>query len=461
MNSPYAQAAMTYVRSAFASWKNASAFVGGVVGSVLFVCLLTHLGGPKELAYLKLLPFMCLFTFVTVHMKEQFADPRARLTPGFRRVHATVGGAAVLLCAVCAPAAVAWAVGWHPLGFVAVSVLLLGVVLWVVLSMSAWLLLAAVVAWVLLGIEPGKGWLLQLFVGNFEGPAVGVLLIGIVIVLVGGVQLVRLNEEMREYRWLKWNSTSRKAELVGPRPEREAMVKRLTSKLIDRQMAIVTSHARRASHSRWSQVCRWQVEMVTGLPAMLICAAPVCCFLPVMYILGNKAEGPMVALSAMTSLALPSGLVAANLWRRRSSLLSLQSLLCVDRATYLKQVGLAAALSQLQLWLCMSMVMAISWQCCERQLLPGKVAQMLSFVALCQPFFFGMSVRLLRLRSPIPVLVGYVAFFQVAELALFFLEMGPDGVAKLIVLMAAAILAVIGLALTWSAYRRWLVTDFD
>ncbi len=70
--------------------------------------------------------FFSLFGFLAIHIKGQFADSRAHLTPGFRRVHATVAAIAALIFAVVLPAVLTCFMGWHSVGFVAVVTLLFG-----------------------------------------------------------------------------------------------------------------------------------------------------------------------------------------------------------------------------------------------------------------------------------------------------------------------------------------------
>jgi len=78
---------------------------------------------------------------------------------------------------------------------------------------------------------------------------------------------------------------------------------------------------------------------------------------------------------------------------------------------------------------------------------------------LFQLWFFGVNVWLLRFPSPIAFSAGLVVSFQVTAIAAIVSLEKPSTAA--VVFVAAAIFAVLGLILTWDAYRRWLVTDFD
>ena len=133
----------------------------------------------------------------------------------------------------------------------------------------------------------------------------------------------------------------------------------------------------------------------------------------------------------------------------------------VDRASYLAQVGMAAALSQTQMWLRLAAVSVLWWCCVVQKPFSVTVAYVLAFSALSQPAFFGLNVWLLRFPSRIPVILGWLAYVHVVASATIGMELRPASSAWPIVLVGAAISAVLGLILTFHAYLLWLVADFD
>ena len=203
MRNPYTQVALTYLRRPFSSWKIGILFIA----VFLLAILGSHVAGRHEhLRYppapmsaqeaammqrvqeivssresmmmhisvlMELLAFESLFVVLAVHVKGQFVDSRAHLMPGFRRIHATIAGAAALLCAVFLPAAFAWLVGWSSAGFVAITVLLFGILLWGVLSMSPWIILPALFAWFLFINPLGPPYAQELVSGGASGPGGG------------------------------------------------------------------------------------------------------------------------------------------------------------------------------------------------------------------------------------------------------------------------------------------------
>ena len=240
---PYAQVALTYVR------RRVSSLVGVLFSFsfiVLAVCCLGFLvfgaGNHEDFYVFQLLPFALLFCYLTTHAKDQFADPRAHLMPGFRRVHGTVAAAAAIALAVLLPATLSWRLGWHSTGFTALTLLLLGSILWSVLLFSSlWPMLSLWAGFALLSTEAGRGWARQIVSGQAEPQAVAILVLAAVMTLRGGFRLLRLNEDMREYKWIKWDRAHGRAEPIGEQSKPYDVAAWLT----EWQMARLTRHALR------------------------------------------------------------------------------------------------------------------------------------------------------------------------------------------------------------------------
>ena len=164
----------------------------------------------------QLMPFAFLFLYLVVHAKDQFANARAQLMPGFRHAHAVVAGVVAVVFAVLLPALFTLLLGWHSIAFVAMSVLLLGSVLWMLLTLSGWLSWLALGVWLwLCAADTGREFVRQLASGQFELQAMAILTIGAIITLMGGIRLARLREDMPEYRWIKWDWTNGRVETIG------------------------------------------------------------------------------------------------------------------------------------------------------------------------------------------------------------------------------------------------------
>ena len=72
----------------------------------------------------------------------------------------------------------------------------------------------------------------------------------------------------------------------------------LQERFMENNMARWTNHARRASASWWSRVCRWQVGMLTCWSAFLMVAV-FFFFLIVLWMTGQSLEGAGTGISLM------------------------------------------------------------------------------------------------------------------------------------------------------------------
>lgn len=459
MHNRYSQVALTYVRSPFSSWKM----------GVLFVCSFLMTGfcipacrsnGKNVFLCPELFPFALLSVFLVVHAKEQFVDCRAHLMPDFRRIHGAVAALASLICAVALPAAFALCLGWSVVAFVAMTVVMFAAIVWGVLTLSGWVLIPAVVVWFALLVPPGQMLGQELVSGQCDAVAVVLLALGAVATLAGGVRFFQLNEEMPEYRWIRFNRSTGMANVVGMQQPESLAGRRWKYRNADSQTVLAIRHARRAAESAWSRMRRWQTGMMTGWSAFWCGAVCIGVFLAITWLTSGIRREPSLVLPTAFTAIMPALFVGLGLWRRKSFDIARESLMAVDRAAYFREVGLAAMLTQLQFWTPMAALVTVLGLCTLGPLTPHSVATdacLLAVSALSQPWLFGLTVWLLRFRSPLPAAVGGFLAFEVCVTGLL-LIVGPiqEG---WIVLFVMAVFAVAGLVLAWDAYRRWLSVE--
>jgi hypothetical protein len=465
---PYAQAALTYVRRAFSfpwGWLVTMGYISMFIVSLEIL----HGGEQPHVAvgpiWFPLWAATGLYYLFALHVKDQFADSRARLTPGFCRVHATVAAAIALLLAVLLPLLFIWLAGLRSLGLVALTAFLFGAVLCSV-ALNSYL-----VSWFFFLIllttfsVPAKIVLWQLLSGQLETYAVALLAFGVVLAIFSGIRLVRLNEDMSAYHRIMSAGWAGKSKSTGQAQFGLWMLPAAwRERLLENKMARLMNHARRASASRWSRVCRWQAGMPSGWSALLMGVFSIiafCCWIMIC------TSGQLLQI---TNAVLPVAMYFLNLLmlamylgifdRMRVPSMARELLLPVDRRNYLRQVGMAAAVGQFQFWAGISIGMAL-W---ARFIAPQAVSQtslagLLGVVTLLHPWFFGVGAWVMRNRT-----LGA----QVTSLMLaWFVSMIPssfctptDNLTR-IALPLAGILAILGLLLTYGAYRRWLAADID
>jgi hypothetical protein len=131
----------------------------------------------------------------------------------------------------------------------------------------------------------------------------------------------------------------------------------------------------------------------------------------------------------------------------------------VEQKSYLRQLGTAAALSHLQVWAGVTVAVLLWWLLTSPNTFqPAAVAGMLGFSAAFQLMVFGVAAWTARYRSRA---LGGLALAVLFPAALAVQTLSPPGHVSHAVLWMAGITAVLGLLITWNAYRRWLVADFD
>ena len=124
MGNPYAQVALIYVRRSLSA-KNA--FMGLAFISVTFACCIGH-EIPLPIWFFLVFWITHVFAGLALHIRQQFANSRSHLMPGFRPVHATVAAVAILIVATVVPATVAWLTDMRSVGLVAVALTLFGAI---------------------------------------------------------------------------------------------------------------------------------------------------------------------------------------------------------------------------------------------------------------------------------------------------------------------------------------------
>jgi hypothetical protein len=413
-------------------------------------------------------PFcLFLFAFVIFHVKNQFADSRAALMPRFRRVHATVAAAAAFTVAVILPSIITVAAGWRSIGLTAISVLAFGSVLWLMLLHSAWIALLIAAAWFSTMTEPGRLCLQELVMGHFEPQAILLLILGLAVTVCGGIRLIRLNEDMPEYHTqIRWDPSTQNYTNRAAQSGKNRILPWFWDWLAERKMAALTRHAAQSPGSLWSRICRWQIGMCTGWSAWLIAFGTIAYIWILDQFFFSRVKGaidgqPPTNFLFTFLLAFMPVLAAMAKWLLRARSLGRELMLPVQRAAYVRQLGLAGAASQLQVW-CAMVSAAVLWWCVMAVQPPPwhAVVSMLAISALCQFWTFGVSVWMARYRSQ-----GAYSLWMIAAMLPTQILGGLSNAAPAAfrgwAWPAGAVMALLGLLMTWDTYRRWLNVDFD
>jgi hypothetical protein len=445
--------------------------------SAFFVCVFVAFSfagrdGMKDSVLLQLMLLFSFFIALALHMKGQFVDSRAHLTPVFRRVHAIVAALATLIVAVVLPAGLSWFMGWHGIGFVAVVMLLFGTILWVIVNDATWTVFAMLLGWAAFcSTQAGPAYFRELLAGQIEPQAMAILALGMLITLFAGIRLVRFNEEMLTYdSALRWNWDWSQKTRQGWSGEGR-ILPGLRDWLQEREMARLTRLARRASVSWWSRICRWQVGMMAGWSLWFWIVGVLIYVQVLSWWILTKTPNAIAAMMGMTSFALifgPASIITVAVFQWRTFKLWHELLLPVERTTYIRQLGTAAAISHFQAWAGMSAALVLWWLLIgPRPLQLALLGEALGFSAAFQVGVFGVVVWISRYRVGIRWALGLMAMCSGAVVA-FAVQLAQIGGSSSSprqlphqAMWIAGIVAVCGLLMTFDAYRRWLVADFD
>ena len=454
---PYLQALLTYPRRVRSWARIGYLIVGGML--LLLASVIPVLVGKSPQFFLMVTLY--LFLPLAFHVKEQFASPRAYLMPGFLRVHASVAGGLVLLLAVLMPAMLTWLSGSHSIGLVALTVCMLGTTLWLVLLCPAlWGLLVTAGVFAMIG-SPGQRAIGQLVSGQFEVQAYILLALGETMTLWAGTRVTRLNEEMPEYHRRMPSLSGGSTEMTAGRPAAEGRFLRgLRGWIAEWQMARLTRHACHASTSWWSRACRWQVGMPFGWSSVAPAINVIFWLQLVIWVGGPKISPvPMIVFC----LAVLPACVLFGVLTSRKRTLPFELMMPVERATYLRQLAVAAGLSGIQLWSALAIAATVWWLLVLRQSLPlAAVGDLLLVSASFQVCMFGSIAWLARCRTWLTGMMAVGAAVGVMmPLVMTISDAGTPADWQPLAWLAAAVFAVVGVVLIWTAYRRWLAADFD
>ena len=420
--------------------------------------------------------------FVAAHAKEQLADARARLTPGFRTPHLVVAAAVLLAGTVGLIAFTLWRHamlpgerGWpqvqvSPVGFAAIVLAAAAALMWMSQLQSAPVVFAIILGGALTLVTPGgRSFAADVFAGKRAGEAIGLLTLAVAGLVALWWRLAVMHEEMREYfRQEGFNRIGGRPAMTGDRSLRRAAAAE-TDRFNEwlRGAGRLERVTNISNAGFWQRVRHWRLVIGHGYLGPLM-AAVLVVVMGIGYAVASPlskemALGLFIVLPTALSLTLPIA-VSAAFWPQRWYALPMESLRpALSRRRLMLEHGTAMAweLGSVWAWLTAcafagTLFVRPDW------LLSQQAACTLLICAASQVFLFAVCVWVLRLRLGMSVnflilvlavaFVGYVARVVESEAPKSLRAPSP---------LWAAVLVAMGVVIALDAYRRWLKTDLD
>ncbi len=476
MRNRYAQIALTYTdRWSMRAWLILTAML------VAWLALTRQANFSERLPMLMLGGTACVFaaTIVTSQVKEQIADPRSALTPGFRTPHLIVGGVLLTATTLGLASYIAWrsahiegGFGWPalriwPPGYVAIVMISAAAMAWMGYLQSPPFIFCvmALGAVFVMPISEPLNW--QTISGRAPVTACVMLALALASLIALWWRMALLNEEMREYHRLDSFSPNLKLSMTGDRFYRRSAAAEVGwfnewlrgAGRIDRARNVLgASLMRRAAHWRLAISFARANPLFGALFGMMLLVMDYFGGLHE----GKGEQGVLIAVPILIGLVVPM-LIAGCTWPRRWYTLAQDALRPATRRQFLAEQGAAMGweLMSLWFWITVGALLPTIWYR-PHWLLSATTLAMLALTAAEQVLLFAVFVWIARYRGTLFFTWTLTLLAVAAAGFLFVHEIGhADDRLRIPSPLVIAAVLVVALPVLVDAYRRWLRTDLD
>ena len=430
MTNPYIQVARTYLRRPVSLLQRS--LVISIITGILFLHAFNFFSRGWILQFY-LFPFIFLFSYWGIHVKEQFAAPRASLTPDFRKVHGVVAIIVVVAFIILLPGVTALLIERQPIGLISITMFLSGIILWALLRLGNSFIPLIMVGWIFTIFEPIRNVIEKIISGDEPVQTLIIISIGAILSITGLIRLFLLNEENPEYH------LNFKSPIYDVRGWRRWFVNRSGVRMI--------YHARHAADSYWSRMLRWNFfnRYVLGVLFLTIS------FKILFTLMGFFND----TINFNGATMIPIFFVYME-FKKKSRFMAQDLMMPVRRDSYLKELGSSIAFSQFTAW-ALAVAVSIAWVFIAAvKSNPEFYIYSITYSVMIQIWLFGLAVWIFSSRIT-PLILLFATVIPVQFMSALEVQM-PIPRWPLIL---GVILACLGLLLTWRGYRRWLVADFE
>jgi hypothetical protein len=455
MSSPYMQAFGSYFIRMRASWLAVLIVIGGLAG------IIGTLAAPNAMLHGGSSPFLLGLGFVGwpmwLQFRQQLADPRRTVMPGFLTPHLTAFITLALSLAVAWPLAVTFEAGLGSVGLLAAALLFFAFLGWFMLTLSQPLVIAGAVGWFWFIIEADSDPLRDFLTGKHETIAVGLLIAALIAVVETVVRFCRMREDDPFYaRNILTDSARLRPRATGEINQRwqTEMARGLHN--WGRPQRLVMP----ASGRLWARARAWS-SLHGGLTGPMLVGT----LLLLSRALMSRFPPPMVPMGQgilMVWVLIMPTLAVSAMWQQMWRFLEGEFLRPIERAAFFKEIGLAMMINVAQWWSILAAAMIAD------ELLIGaglagvvRLAALLSATLAGQVFGFGVAIWLMRYRSPVLVAILLMIPLTTASGAFTLFDIGRKQSTDFhrTVLVAMFALGGLGILITRDAWRRWLKTE--
>lgn len=402
--------------------------------------------------------FNCVMAcFLALHLRRQFGNAAARLTPHFAGPHLAVAAILSVLLWIVIPAAEAAWLGHSVLGMVSMQaiagVFLAAVAVWP----KATLFVAAVPA---VALAYQSKFLLALAAGQKPQVSAAMIVGALAAQGLAARALLRLSDcEMSVSDDLDFDVTPSSATA-----RRGAWSADWRDALCEQRIATLAHSGQGVARWRIPGLISW-TQLLAAALAMLATTGSAA------WITGELGAAWLITIAATGILLF----VPFGPWRQRREMLSIELMRPVTRGVYFRQIALAIA-CDVSVWLLFAIVLGSvmdallfvadlpapaigsNWQ---RLLVVTGMHQ--AVVAGMAILLYGLALLTIRVRYWLPWMIGlYAGWSMVLTIATRFAfvasQAGPS-THYFAPLFMAALSAVSGIVMAWLAYRNWLVQD--
>jgi hypothetical protein len=475
MRSRYLQVALTYTKPAFfRGWTLA-------MGAYL-MWLMTRTSANLRIDVPLLITGVTLVTWfgamVTSHAKEQLADSRAALTPGFRGPHLLMAGIILAAGVTLLPAIIVaqytrldppW--GWPRIevswaGYLTLLMLVTAAMAWMTHLQSPLAVTLTLAGGALLATPPGMRFVQDIFEGRQRDVANVVLSVSVAAIVLLFWRLSRMHEEMAEYTRITSAGLRLKVSMTGDRVfRREARADANRAEEFIRATNRLDQVENVFRASFWRRVQHWRAVVGLGRAPIFVAVMLAIWTFALPLIVSDRSSSRYIIAVALATIV--PGLMVTAVWPRRWYVLADESLRPATRRQFLLEQCTAMALELFTAVALITTAVVVSMMLLSvvspiRDVVPpSNVSRAFPVLVAGQMLIFGINLWILRYRAGWVILLPMIMTTCISAALLLVMVMldrrGGWGAS----LLVALILTVTGLAITFDAGRRWLVTEFD